>query len=433
MSNFQIILIAAFLVFLVVGVLVFAGILPGFRPSPADNAGELVVWGVFPEAVMEETILDINDAYQDSFSLKYVAKNSARLGSELVNELASGRGPDIVIFPQEFLWSQRERFSSIPYDLLPQRDFLDEFADISQIYLNDKGITALPLVIDPLVFYYNKDLLRSQGISLPPDSWTKVLSQAPSFLQIDSRRNITQSPIALGEFGNINFAKDIFSLILLQAGNGIVALGEDGPQVLLAEARTNGLESASLTLNFFSQFADPAKAAYSWNSALPTSRDFFSAGSLAFYLGYASDYPLIKAKNPHLNFDVTLPPQKNELKRLTFGRLYGGAITIAARRPVAAVTALRALVSADFAGPLAEKIGLPSARRDLLAAPNDNPFTVVFGRAAVFSSAWLDPEPEATTRIFRSMVEAVKIGELNTNQAVMRADQELKKLITSAP
>ena len=275
------------------------------------------------------------------------------------------------------MWTQNERIHPIPYTTYPERDFLDTFADVGDLYLLNDSTMALPLAVDPLVMYYNRDLLRSEGIAEPPKNWTKIIDTVPTFFSRDANQNILRTSLPLGEFGNLDHAKDIFAMLLLQSENPIIQWGANKrPQVLLADPRIGGLESTALVLNFFSQFSDPAKTSYSWNSAMPSSRNFFSQGSSAFYLGLASEYSLIKAKNPHLNFDVTLVPQRNEIKKLTYGRLYGVAIPISAKDPNNAFAVARLLaLDNNFARDLVSALGLAPARSDLLNQPPTNDAT----------------------------------------------------------
>lgn len=417
------------------GVLVFSGIIPGFRQN-GNGGGEvaqLEIWGIFPKNLVENAINKFNEEYRTRFNLTYVAKSSiAKLESDFVSELASGRGPDLLFIPPELLWTQNERIHQIPYTSFPQRDYLDYFADIGDLYLLNDSVLALPLVVDPMVMYYNTDLLRSEGLAEPPKNWTKLIDTAPAFFERDENQNIRRTSIALGEFGNVDHAKDIFAMILLQSNNPIIQWGSGKrPQVMLSDARVGGLESGALVLNFFTQFSDPAKTSYSWNSAMPRSRDFFATGASAFYLGYASEYGLIKAKNPHLKFDVTSVPQRSEVKRLTHGRLYGVAIPISAKDPNTALAGARALtLGANFPPNLVSALGVAPVRSDLLLAPPESdPLAPIFYKAAVMSTTWLDPNPSGTLSIFQNALTAVKTGQSDLRDAVTRATGQLINLV----
>ncbi len=434
LNTFQLVLIGGLIFLGIVGVLVFSGILPGFRDGINNNKAlvNLTLWGTFPADKLRIPIDNFNELYDKSFRLTYVAKRDQKtLENDFVNELASGRGPDLIIMAPEMIWNQRERLHMIPYKVFPQRDFIDAFIDAGKIYLNQEAIIALPLVVDPLVMYFNRDLVRGQGIAEPPKNWTKIIETIPSFFSRDVNQNILRTSIALGEFGNIDHAKEIFAMLLLQAENPIMNWGADSkPQVFINDVKFGGPESASLVLNFFNQFSDPAKTSYTWNSAMPRSRDYFSQGLSAFYLGLASENPIIKAKNPHLNFDVAIVPQKNEIRRSTYGKLFGVAVSRSAKSPNDALAVARAVTLGNFAKDLATSLAIAPVRLDLLGAPpTNNTATPIFYKSAVISSTWLDINPPATLNIFSQNLIKLKTGQVNLRDTVAKIGTELNALI----
>lgn len=126
-SPFQLILLGIFIFLLVIGVLVFAGILPGWR-APAGGAGGTVIWwGTVPQAAIAGPLADFQKAHEAEFTLNYVAKDPATLQTELVEALAAGRGPDVVTQTSDWLLKNREKLSPITYGNLAERLFRDTF------------------------------------------------------------------------------------------------------------------------------------------------------------------------------------------------------------------------------------------------------------------------------------------------------------------
>ena len=79
MKPFQIIVLLVFGVFLVIGVLIFSGIIK--IPGGGDNSGvsgEVIIWGTLPNSYFDKLLNDFNLAHQkESFSVRYVEKDKA--------------------------------------------------------------------------------------------------------------------------------------------------------------------------------------------------------------------------------------------------------------------------------------------------------------------------------------------------------------------
>jgi len=56
---------------------------------------------------------------------------------------------------------------TIPYAAYTERTFRDTNIDGAQLFLSTTGVTALPLLVDPLVTYYNKDILAAKKLCYP--------------------------------------------------------------------------------------------------------------------------------------------------------------------------------------------------------------------------------------------------------------------------
>ena len=407
-----------------VAVLTFSGALPGFRGEKVGSAGEVVVWGAADFEEIKTPLNDLNFVNRNQFKLSYVQKDAALLDQELTEALAEGRGPDLVVLPQDLLRRHLNKIEPISYEVFTEQAFKQTFIPQGDLFLNDQGVIALPWYVDPLVLYYNDQILTSAGIPLPPRYWTDIQSPLSTGIlkkvtELDERNNISQSAIALGQFNNLTHAKDILSLLVMQSGDQIVT----GPLGVNKVVFDRGAQAA---LNFFIQFSDPTKEQYTWNSALPRSIDMFTSGKLAFYLGRASDLTLIQKANPHLLFNVVKAPQiDNTVVPQTFGELYGVAVLKAGKKKPAAVAAAIAFTGNGFAVSVDETSSLPSARRDLLGQVGADNIKNVFRQSALISRGWLDPNPVETDRIFKDMVDNLLVGRLPVSDAVLRARDQL--------
>ena len=430
MSNFQISLMVVFGAFAVIAVLIFAGVLPGLNSAENSFAGEIVIWGTIPESKMNKPLDDFNQENEKLFRIIYEEKNSESFNRELVNALASGKGPDIFIMPAESVVTDGDKTLPISYKTLPERDFKNQFIEAGEIYLTRDGILALPFVVDPLVMYWNRDIFSAAGVSAQPKFWDEFLTMAPSMTLLDKASNIKRSTIAFGEVRNVTHAKDIVSMLILQTGNDIIERTDEGMESVINRAVDITGSPAESAVRFFMEFSNPSKRTYSWNRGMPESKDTFSTGDLAVYFGLASELSDISLKNPHLNFDVAVVPQIRDSKlNLTSARVYGLSIAKNSTKADAAFRAAYLLVSAPFSGKLAEELGLPSPRRDLLSGKPGSPKGEVFQRSAIIGKTWLDPDPEETYNIFKDMVEGISSGKLTPSDALSRGNEELDNLV----
>ena len=265
MNNLQIIIVAASIILAVLALLIFAGILPGFKTAPPGKAGEVNFWGTIPQEVLNPALADFSQRHQ-SLKVNYRQFKEKTYIGELVDALAAGKGPDVFILPQEQIVKQKDKMRAIDPQIYPLRTFRDNFLDLAEIYVSAGAILGLPLQVDPLVLYWNRDLLANAGLARMPAFWDEF-PDAVQKLKIVDGQKIKQAGLAMGEFGNIENAKDILAMLMLQTGNKIT-----DPETLkpVFSERGNGpLSPAEEALLFFAGFADPRKDTFSWSLAMP--------------------------------------------------------------------------------------------------------------------------------------------------------------------
>lgn len=428
MSKVQIAVIIIAVLATILAVLVFSGALPGARPGEFRGTTGLLMWGTLPEKAVAKSIQDLNKySAGKNIMLRYQKKSEVRFEDELLNAWAKGEGPDLIIFPAEFILKHRDKLLLLSQDFLTERNFRDTFVDGADILIFPEGIVASPLIINPLVLYWNRDLFRNESIAVPPKTWDEFLTSSQKLTKIDAAGSLIQSGAALGVTNNVAHFKEILSLLILQTGNPIVdralkvTLSSPSP-----DSKANPAEEA---LRFFIEFANPRKASYSWTSSLPLSRESFVKGTLAMYFGFASEFQDIRAQNPHLNFDLAPVPQIRGGKlHLTYGSLFSVAISRQAKSPEAAWEAVKFLVSTKGLSRISEESILPPARRDLIAEGTGDPVLAVLFREAVKFRAWLDKDAEKTRDIFANMIQSAYTGRKGIFDAVHDAQAQLNAL-----
>ncbi len=431
LSVFKIVVTGAFIFFTVVGVMLFAGV-GGFGGGGA-NVGEVVIWGTYDDKVMEALIREasFNDDRFDQVT--YIEKDVRFFDEELVEALASQRGPDLFFLSQDTILRHGDKIYPISYDVMSQREFKDAFIQEAELFLSGNGITALPFTVDPLVLYWNRDHYSQAGISRPPRFWDEIVSFAlnGSLTTRGDSGEIFKSALSIGEYQNIAHAKELLSMLILQAGGDLVLVGSNGSLSSgLVRQLSDGQVPAENALRFYTDFANPTKTIYTWNRALPESKQAFVSGILSNYVGFASELSSIREKNANLNFDVALVPQvRSSNNNITFGNITGLAIPRTSKNIAGAMQIAFALTSDSVLQDMSEKTGLSPVSRSLLANRPSDPFKVIFADAALQSRAWLDPSVSKTDEIFKLMIESVVSGRLRTSESVSTAHKELQNLL----
>jgi ABC-type glycerol-3-phosphate transport system substrate-binding protein len=442
-SMFQIILLSIFGAFAVAGILIFAFLV---GTNGGGSLGAVTMWGPYDEVAMTTIIRQLSEDDKRLRQVTYVQKNADTLEQELTNALASGTGPDLYVLRDDYSVVDSPKITSVPYESFSKEQFDELFVEAAKPFLSKDGVLAVPLSVDPLVMYWNRDLLSAAGFAKPPVYWDELFEMARVITDCqdlnvgkstiegcDESRSIKKATVAFGEYANVLHGKEIVGMLIKQAGGPVTVRDSGGDLVPSLMARTGEVsQPAESALNFYTTFANPARDTYSWNRSLQPSRAVFAAGDLALYVGEASEAALIRRLNPNLNFGISPMPQiRNLEKSATGGHAYGLAVPKTSKNPQGALTIAYLLASPDASKMIATVIGQASARRDVLAQGgqgNDD----LFNRQALIVLTWEDPDPMQTDRIFRDMIESITSGSAKISEALQRAEQAMRQ-ITSAP
>jgi len=425
---FQYIVMGIFIFCILVGAILFAT----YRSSSTADSQPITIaiWGtlnstnfnIFASKYFYDTKL--------KYTVDYTEKDPAVFDADLVEALASGNGPDAIILSQDLILRYKNKAYLIPTTVLPELQFKTDYIQEAELYLSNEGIIALPFSVDPLVMYWNRDIFNNVGVVKPPTTWLEISNLVSKMTKKDSAQNITRSTTALGEFRNVNNAKEILSALFLQAGNSIVQV--DPTNGSYRSVLMGSLENSPsiLALQYYTNFSNPSKREYSWNRSLANSLDVFANGDLAVYFGFASEFARIKEKNPNLNFDVTFLPQVADAKiNSTFGRMLAFSIMKNTASLINTYTVISALTSSAAYPYWASSFNIPSARRDILGQTDKSAAKTIFNQSALISKGWLDPNSTETSTIFKNMVESYTTGRESISSAVGTASDLINNLL----
>jgi len=397
-------------------ILVFSGLRPG------ERRGEIVMWGVAdPEEAYGASFESFRR--QSGLTVKYFQKNPDTYEAELINALAAGLGPDVFMIGNSWVPKHFDKIQPAPRALFSVKT-IEEF--YPQVVVNDftsgDNVWAVPLSVDTLALFYNRDLLDQAGIPFPPATWEDLAGMVTKLVKADDRGGLRRQAVALGLAKNVDQAADILALLMMQSGAKMV--DSESWQAELGEPARNALD-------FFIQFARPTSRFYTWNADLPPSLDAFAAGSLALTFNYASRLSLIQAKAPKLNFGIAVMPQPvGSGSRLDYANYWGLTVARASKDQEAGWQLIAFLTDAPQAGEYLKNPGRPPARRDLIRELQNDRQLGVFARQALTAESWIQPDPAAVAAIFTKMIESVASGSRTSAEAVAEAEDRLNLLLT---
>lgn len=249
-----------------------------------------------------------------------------------INALADDVGPDIISVNIRELKKYAPRLSEMPpatrvattyikgqyaqervvnfqTNLLPSKNFIrgNYVSAVANGIITNNTIYGLPLSVDTMALFYNKDLLDQAGIPLPPNTWTEFAEQSTQATRQNTAGDIVQAGSTMGAGEGVENAPDMLMLLLMQ--NGITPIRGNRVQFTENMREAKADHPTFLTLRFYTDFANDTKEVYSWNTELGGAFDAFTSNRAVFYPGFSYELATIKARAPQMNLGVTQMPQ----------------------------------------------------------------------------------------------------------------------------
>jgi multiple sugar transport system substrate-binding protein len=484
--------ISVFFSFALIAVLV---ILSGCGCRQTSSTGyevRLEVWGLFDDSdVMAKAISEYQKRNPSVKEIVYKKMTIDSYENDLMDALATGNGPDIFLIHNTWLPKHQAKLASAPVDnlsasqvpILTPKQVQDQFVDVvSSDFVSDGKIFALPLSVDSLALYYNKDLLNQAGVSTPPATWMDFDAAVKKITRVDSLGNINLSGAAMGMSsdasagsGKINRATDIITLLMMQSGaNMINAQTKQASFSDFIKSNSGGeMSPGEQALAYYTKFTSPSNVEYSWNSLQHNSIDSFIEGKTAMMLSYSWNIPKIQSKAPKLNLGIASVPQNkdasgNEID-IDFANYWGYAVSankvqnqdfvaqatqnkntyatpdqrvaeawkfirFFAMPPSASATLPKPAVTTDSANfdSAAEYIAnqnKPAARRDLIEKQKTDLLLGPFADGNLIAKSWPQPDNLAVEKIFDDMIDNVALKGGKIHDAIQQAQNSVNVLI----
>lgn len=429
-NTFQIVLLGAFILFALVGVVLFAS--PNLLPSDSERPPvSFTVWGEWDSDQFDALLDSVGLTEDESVTISYRMVSADQFEEQLVNALARGAGPDVVLIPHTKLLLFADLITVIGEDFYPARQFRDSFVEGSEVFMSSGGVAALPVAVDPLVMYWNRDILTESRYITPPATWGEVSTYVRNITESDNAGNISTAGIALGTIDNITYLKPILSSLFLQAGNPVAGRDQNGLLVGTLSDPSSAENSISSAVRLYTQYADPDTSLYSWNNSFSSDEQAFLAGNLAFYFGMSSDVQRLRNRNPNLNFDVAEMPQLSNGQRRTYGNFYGLAILNRASNKASILSIIQELTGTEAQEALVTQTSYTPVSKGVLSAGSRDAYKQVFFDSAIIARGWMDPDPDATHDIFANMIRDTISGRRGVQTAIQVANTALSNLLDS--
>jgi multiple sugar transport system substrate-binding protein len=331
---------------------------------------------------------------------------------ELLNAWAEDRGPDIFSIHNTWVGKYKNKILPMPKELLIPQTIItgtfkkemkiimqpkstpslkilkDKFVDV--VYkdaIKEEQVYGLPLSIDSLALYYNKDILNNARIPLPPATWSEFIEMIPKTTVIDKEENIIQAGSALGTTKNIANATDILSLLMMQNGTRMIDESNRATFNQSSQAQ-EGVVPGEQALIFYTDFANPTKETYTWNDQMPEAFDAFIQGKVAFYFGYLSDLYFIQNQAPKLNFSIAPMLQIEGNPEINYANYWIETVSKKTKYSNEAWDFILFATQEEQAKLYLEKNKKPAALRSLIKTQEEDYDLSIFARQVLTAQSW---------------------------------------------
>jgi multiple sugar transport system substrate-binding protein len=410
----------------------------------------LTYWRVFDDEDAFTDIIAKYKALHPFINIEYRKFTYAEYENELLNAMAEDRGPDIFSIQNTWLEKYQSKLVPMPDTItlaypvmqgtiqksvvnqlettnsLTLKELKDNFVDVvsHDVILSDGKIYGLPLSVDTLVMYYNKDLFNNAGISQVPQYWNQeFLQDVKKLTKQDAKNGLVQSGAALGGANNINRYSDIISVLMLQNG---AEMENDSGQVTFnlvpSFAKDTNYNPGLEALRFYTDFSNPGKESYSWNDDMPNSLDMFISGNLAIMFSYSYDLATIKAQAPKLNFSIAKLPQieGNPPTNINFANYWVEVVSKKSAHPNEAWDFIQFMTKEEQVKSYLDKTKKPTALRSLVESQKADNDIGVFADQVLTAKSWYEGKnPLAAEDAIKEMINTVIKNTSDTLQTIL--------------
>lgn len=381
----------------------------------------IVYWGLWePNTVVEQVLSDFEQANPE-YNVEYVQQSYKDYRERVQAEIAKGSGPDVFRFHASWVPMLKNELSPLPEKVMTAQEFSTTFYPTAtqQLTLSD-GIVGIPLMIDGLGLYYNKDIFTIANRT-PPKDWEELKTTA-SDLTIKANNKITRGGIAMGTASNVEHFSEIIALLMLQ--NGANPADPTSPEAVEA-------------INVYMDYATKLGV---WDTTLPNATVAFSKGDVAMMIAPSWRAHEIKAANPNLQFDIAPIPQLPDKPRTTWASFWAEGVSAQSTQKEGAWLLLKYMSSAEVQKKLysdastIRAFGELYSRVDLADEIANKPYVGAYIQDAPYAKAWYmnayTHDNGINDRINKYYLDMVNKGQPSVNDGVKTVQQGMNQVLT---
>ena len=415
----------------------------GDAERAAEQPVTLKMWGVFDTDRPYRDIMSAYQAIHPNVSFEYRQLRLEEYENDLLKAFAEGTGPDIFALHNTWIGEYQNLIAPMPKSLtipyveirgtikrekivtvkqeatISLRQLRNEFLDVVsedvvrpyQVTKKDapeNRVFGLPLSVDTLVLFYNKDLLNAASIAEPAADWNTFHQHIEKLTKIGPNDVIIQAGAAIGGSRNVERSFDILSLLMMQ--NGTVMADEQGRATFAEEDANRELPGAQATM-FYTDFTNPLKKTFTWDAKQPNSFEAFVNGKAAYFFGYSYHLPLVRARSPKLKFEVAAVPQVKDGRVVHFANYWVESVSKASKNQDWAWDFVQFMTKPDQVKSYLAAARKPPARRALIESQLEDDDLSVFANQLLTSKSWYKGKNAAIAeQAFLELIDAVTEG-----------------------
>lgn len=415
-------------------------LIAGCQSEPPKPQVNLVYYKLYETNSNFQSILE--DYQRQNPHINIIYKNftdAENYYSTIINEIAEGRGPDIMSVHNTWVAPNIGKLTAAPAELINPQDyrniFLNQAAEDNILEINgSEQVYGLPLQLDNLALYYNQAHFER---SLPQDgkpgqTWTDIQNQSQVLTNLQGT-NLNKSGIALGQGDGILRSSDIFYQLALQTEANIY--NRD-----LNEASISRSSEITDTLDFITSFNDPESTNFSWSDDLQTNEKEIGAflrGDTSMIFGYSFLYnEILNLQNTYqrqnietidiADIAITQSPQINPEDPIVFANYYTEVVSRNSQNPVEAWSLIGYLSSQQVLNQYYNNNFKVSPRRDMIESQRQNRIYTPFVQQAGITTSLPIIDQEKQKEIIETMIDQYRI---QPSTAIRTAENEINQLI----
>ncbi len=450
-------------------VLIFSlGILSsGCEKKDSSNEGKVTklrIWGTESEVdVLKVLGHEFTTVPENSgISTHYVIfESDEELQEFLIDQMAEGKGPDVVYINGNWVYRNKEKIISLKDDdSLSPGKFKEIFVRSAVATLvRDDEVLGVPLGVDSIAVFYNEDHLSSAIFDRngPGRTWGVFRDSVEELtMQDNSFERFAISGAAIGRVDNLNYGFEILENIMVQMGTDFYSNDEKNSKIAssVGVSKTGKRENfGEAALNFFVSFADQRADNFSWSEFMASSLteekeiDAFVEGRISMIFGTSKDFERIKElidkrkkvgkkvisrKSVRVAFLPQIQDPNVSHTRDVVAKLRVLSVPVTSPIPKIAWRFLKFASKKDNLKSFHDRTQIPTPHLGLVPEQEAEPGIGIFVRQAKFAEPNLSPLSVAELKVGLSeAVLQVNEGKLSVLNALKMLEKQLTKRLKS--